>query len=454
MSPCLSSICRLLATAVRFAGPGPRGIGTRRLVLLLALPAVATGAFGSDARSAYPNSAQVLETPRASPRLEDLGRAPRGNYGSLEATLQTLRAHRPLDLSAAEWRRQHPTAKYDEWARQARALLAEGLHYDTGKLELKSVTTARWETDSFVRETIEFNTTPWFRVPGYFYVPKNVPLPAPALVVFHEWGGPMLFGADRVSGEAVHPVIISHRARYTSGRALADWYASQGYAVIVIDAFHFGRRAPRGLGGLPASYDPATLDEETLKRYESLAAAQLYLGVRELNWAGTTWAGVNYGDDSRCVDYLLSRSEVDPERIGCTGLSGGGWRTNILAALDPRIKAAVSVGWMTTGDTQQTYNLSGAVGTFCLLPGVWNRIDIPDLIAMAAPKAVMVVSGTKDTLFPPLGQREGARLIAEAYAWAGYAGRFRDYAPPKEHCYDAEIQGEALAWFDTHLKQK
>src|SRR5687767_1535675 len=130
----------------------------------------------------------------------------------------------------------------------------------------------------------------------------------------------------------------------------------------------------------------------TLKRYESLVRDGLYLGVRQLNWAGTTWAGVNFGDDSRCVDYLLSRKEVDPERIGCTGLSGGGWRTNIMAALEPRIKAAVSVGWMTTGDAQQPYNVSGAIGTFCLLPGVWNRIDIPDLIAMAAPKAVMVVS--------------------------------------------------------------
>jgi dienelactone hydrolase len=161
---------------------------------------------------------------------------------------------------------------------------------------------------------------------------------------------------------------------------------------------------------------------------------------------------VNYGDDSRCIDYLVSRKEVDPERIGCTGLSGGGWRTNIMAALEPRIKAAVSVGWMTTGDAQQPYNVSGAIGTFCLLPGVWNRIDIPDLIAMAAPKAVMVVSGTQDRLFPPLGQREAARLIADAYQWAGCPERFRNFAPEKEHCYDAEIQSEALAWFDTHLK--
>ena len=214
--------------------------------------------------------------------------------------------------------------------------------------------------------------------------------------------------------------------------------------------------APRGINGLPESYDPALLDAETLKRYDTLARdpKQLYHGVRELNWAGTTWAGVNYGDDSRCVDYLLSRKEVDPDRIGVTGLSGGGWRTNIMAALEPRIKAAVAVGWMTTGDTQQPYNLAGAVGTFCLLPGVWNRIDIPDLIAMAAPKAVMVVSGTKDLLFPPLGQKEAARQITEAYSWADLAGRFKHFTPEKEHCYDAEIQEEALKWLDLHLKTK
>ena len=394
--------------------------------------------------------------PRTMPRADELGRPSRNHYGSLEQTIQTMRAHQPLDLNAARWRRAHPQGTYEEWKRQAQSVLADGLHYDAGNVELNAVTTDRWETDSFIRETIEFNTAPWFRVPGYFYVPKNVPLPAPALVVFHEWGGPILFGADRVSGPPVHPAVTAHRESVTSGRALADWFASHGYAVIVIDAYHFGRRAPRDINGLPAQYDPAQLDAETLRRFDGLVRdpKQLYLGVRELNWAGTTWAGVNYGDDSRCVDYLLSRQEVDPGRIGCTGLSGGGWRTNIMAALEPRIKAAVAVGWMTTGDTQQVYNVSGAIGSFCLLPGVCNRMDVPDLIAMAAPKAVMVVSGTEDPLFPPLGQREAARQIADAYAWAGHSNLFRNYAPKKPHCYDAEIQAEALAWFDLHLKKR
>lgn len=388
-----------------------------------------------------------------SPLTEEvLGRKPRNHYGSLETSIQTMRAYRPLDLNAERWRKANPRGLYRDWARAARDILSRGLHYELPPVDLQARTLERTETDSFIRERIEFNTTPWFRVPGYFYIPKNVPLPAPALVVLHEWGGPMLFGADRISGEPVHPVIVQHRATYTSGRALADWFASNGYAVIVIDAYHFGRRAPRGVGGLPDSFDPASLDGATLSKYDRLARDSLYLGVRELNWAGTTWAGVNFGDDSRCVDYLLSRKEVDGSRIGCTGLSGGGWRTNMMAALEPRLKAVVSVGWMTTGDAQQAYNVAGAIGTFCLLPGVWTRIDVPDLISMAAPMACMVVSMTEDPLFPPLGQREAARQIADAFAWAEAPGKFRSHTPAKPHCYDAEIQEQALDWFNRHLK--
>jgi dienelactone hydrolase len=407
--------------------------------------------------SSDPDKAPIVQSGLPRPVVpmteERLGRKPLNLYGSLEDSMQKMRAYRPLDLNSEEWKKANPGRSYQVWAQQARECLMSGLHYELPAVDLKAEILDRLETDSFIREKIEFNTTPWFRVPGYFYTPKNVPLPAPALIVMHEWGGPMLFGVDRVCGEAVHPVIVEHRAECTSGRPLADWYASQGYAVIVIDAYHFGQRTPRGIGGLPQSFNPATLDDAKLKEYDSLTRELLYLGVRELNWAGTTWAGLNYGDDSRCVDYLLSRKEVDGTRIGCTGLSGGGWRTDMIAALEPRVKATVSVGWMTTGDTQQAYNLAWAVGTFCLLPGVWNRLDIPDMISMGAPKACMVVSGTKDILFPPLGQSEAARQIAEAYSWAGIPDNFRSLTPSKEHCYDREIQEEALVWFNKHLKK-
>jgi hypothetical protein len=63
----------------------------------------------------------------------------------------------------------------------------------------------------------------------------------------------------------------------------------------------------------------------------------------------------------------------------------------------------------------------------------------------------MVVSGQQDTLFPIEGQQEAARQIGLGYAWAGCPERFHSFTPRKPHCYDADVQREALAWFERHL---
>ena len=382
-------------------------------------------------------------------------RAALNQYGSLEPMIRGIRDHRPLDLSAEQWRRAHPRARFALWRRLARKCLNDGLHYDPGPLDLRASVDGRTDRGEFILERVSFNTTPWIRVNGYFLLPKARRGRVPALVVFHEWGGPMIFGKDRVvNGGRDHPRLAEHRANYASGNYIAEEFAKRGYAVIVIDAHHFGERAPRGLNGIPETYDPFDLSEKEFQAIDTKTREQLYLGVRQLNWAGTTWMGVNFWDDSRCVDYLQSRPEVDPDRIGCTGLSGGGWRTDILAALDPRVKAAVSGCWMTTGDYQQIYNVAGCIGTFCLLPGVWDRLDIPDLPIMAAPCAFMVISTSEDPLFPPEGQQEAARQIRLGFEWAGCSDRFAHNNPPKPHCYDADLQRDALAWFDRWLMPK
>jgi dienelactone hydrolase len=392
---------------------------------------------------------------RARPYCDDLilERASLNDYGSIEPVIRGIRDHRPLDLNAESWRQSHPNAAFTSWQTAARQCLRDGLHYDPGPLDLRPSVLGREARDGFILERVAFNTTPWIRVEGVFLIPTGVELPVPGLVVFHAWGGPMLFGQDRiVNSGRDHPVLQEHRDTVYDGRYLAEVFVRAGYAVIVIDAFHFGSRAPRGLNGIPPEVDPFDLSPVDYQALDNLVREQVYLGVRQLAWAGTTWAGVNYWDDRCCVDYLLSRPEVASDRIGCTGLSGGGWRTNILAALDSRIKASVSVGWMTTGDYQQLYNVAGAVGSFCLLPGVWDRIDIPDLTVMAAPGASLVVSAAQDRLFPPEGQREAARQIAAGYTWAGCPERTKFLHPAKPHCYDADLQEEALSWFDEHLK--
>jgi dienelactone hydrolase len=367
--------------------------------------------------------------------------------------IRAIRDHRPLDLNADQWRHAHPQGDFATWQAAARQCLLDGLHYDPGTLGMHPDVLRREARDGYILETVAFNTTPWIRVEGALLIPTGVDFPVPGLVLFHAWGGPMLFGRERVVNTGRdHPVLEEHRNNVYSGRYLAEVFARAGYAVIVIDAHHFGSRIPRGLNGIPAQVDPLGLSLRDYFALDARVREQLSLGVQQLGWAGTTWMGINYWDDSRCVDFLLSRPEVNPERIGCTGLSGGGWRTNFLAALDSRIKASVSVGWMTTGDHQQCYNLAGAVGAFCLLPGVWDRLDIPDLTVMAAPGASLVISTAQDRLFPPEGQKEAARQIAAGYAWAQVPEHTAFLHPPKPHCYDADLQDAALAWFEKHLK--
>ena len=380
-------------------------------------------------------------------------RAPLNLYGSLEAMVRRLRAHRPLDLNAERWRAANPGGSFDDWRRQARACVLAGLHYDPGPLDLCAATLDSETRDGLVVERVAFNTTPWIRVDGFFLRPADAEAPLPGLVVFHAWGGPMLFGKARIVNTGRdHPILAEHRDTYYGGRYLAEAIARAGFAVVVIDAHHFGERAPRGVDGIPDEYDPFALSVEAYHELDGRVRDQLYLGVRQLNWAGTTWMGLNFWDDCRCVDYLRSRPEVDGERLGCTGLSVGGWRTNMLAALDERIKASVSVGWMTTGDYQQIYNVGGAVGTFCLLPGVWDRLDVPDLTILSAPAASLVVSGTRDRLFPPEGQADAARQIRQGYEWAGCVEAFGDHRPDKDHCYDADVQAVALNWLQRHLE--
>ena len=141
-----------------------------------------------------------------------MSRASLNDYGSLEGMMRSLRAHRPMDLNAENWHRNHPEQLFETWRQQAKKCVLDGLHYDPGSLALNAEILSYEARDGFTLERIAFNTTPWNRVNGYFLIPSHAPKPMPALVVFHAWGGPMLFGKERVvnSGRD-HPLLLEHR---------------------------------------------------------------------------------------------------------------------------------------------------------------------------------------------------------------------------------------------------
>jgi dienelactone hydrolase len=373
---------------------------------------------------------------------------PLNDFGNLHGALKAFRATHRRQLS---WHMSRDLG-FAEWKHRARAALREALSYEVVRCDLAPQIVERREHADFIAEKVVYQTTPWFSVPAWFLRPKMGRPPFPAVYLMHEWGGNILWGKERVIRFGDEPqTLVEHQATYHGGRGLANELVRRGYAVLVADAFYFGERGPRGFGGIPQKVDPRALTTKEAAELHAQIVSTLYLAVRYLMWAGTTWAGVNFWDDARGIDYLAGRPEVDPSRIACTGLSGGAWRTNLLAALDDRIRASASVMWMSTGDALHDYNVAGAVGTFCLLPGLWQQMDVPDLSVMAAPSATLVVSGTEDPLFPREGKEASARHIREGFRWAGCPGQFRDYSPRKPHCFDVEVQEAVFSFFGEKL---
>lgn len=384
---------------------------------------------------------------------------PQGLYGDLEGFLQGYRSAAPLDLHVGNWRKKNPGARFEDWKSLAQPFLLQCLHYHPGPVDLQPEVLSVEQRDGFVAEHIAFNTAPWSRIDGWFLRPDGEG-PFPAVVCMHSWGGPMIVGKDRVVSRGKDQPNLKEFLKKASDRYLAEDLARRGYAVIAIDAYHFGTRLPWGAQivthkpttWLPPRLDPLDLGPAEFEELNEKAVDLLNISMRYLNWAGTTWAGVNFWDDSRCVDYLVSRPEVDASRIGCVGQSGGAWRVHFLSAMDDRITASVSSCWSTTGDWTHIYNFTGTVGTFCQLPGLWQRMDLPDISLMGAPAAAMIISGQDDTLFAPEGMEEAARQVQVGFDWAGVPERFRFHYPKKPHSFDLDNQNEAWAWFDRWLK--
>ena len=168
--------------------------------------------------------------------------------------------------------------------------------------------------------------------------------------------------------------------------------------------------------------------------------------------AGVTWPGVLVWDDRRTIDYLLSRPEVDPQRIGCVGLSVGGYRSALLAAVDERIRAAVAVGWLCgVADLWPVGRWPHSLGWVHYVPGMYQELDLPDAMALACPRALLVMQNRDDLHFPRAGMERAVQRIAASYAKAGVENRFRARIDDGGHEFNVAMQDEAFAWLDEQL---
>lgn len=172
--------------------------------------------------------------------------------------------------------------------------------------------------------------------------------------------------------------------------------------------------------------------------------------AKTLTIAGLTWPGIVAWDDMRTVDYLASRPEVDARRIGCLGISMGGYRAMFLSALDERIVAGCVTGFMSTVRPMMRAHVDTHSWVH-FLPELHRHLDWPDLAALTAPRALMVQQCSRDRLFPLDGMRAAVDKIAAIYDRAGqreqFTGRFYD----EPHRWTVAMQDEAFAWLDRKL---
>lgn len=278
----------------------------------------------------------------------------------------------------------------------------------------------------------------------------------PGVLALHDHSGDKYFGAPKITrtGDDQHPLMAEHQSRMYEGRAWANELARRGHVVLVPDAFTFGSRRVR-LGDVPerirrglSAGEPQTAEE--IAAYNQWAAGHEHIMAKSLFSAGTTWPGVFLAEDQRALDVLCARSDVDPERVGCGGLSGGGLRTVYLGGADPRIRCAVCVGMMTTWD-DFALNVSHTHTWMIYIPILPRELDYPDIFGLRAPLPTLVLNNSQDALFTLPEMQRADRMLAEIFAKAGAAANYRTSFYPGPHKFDRPMQDEAFAWFEQWL---
>jgi hypothetical protein len=276
------------------------------------------------------------------------------------------------------------------------------------------------------------------------------------VLALHCHGGNKFHGALKIARGRRDPgVFLREYVGYYGNVFWANELAKRGYAVLAHDTYAFGSRRvrvaevlPEIRGGCPAA-EPRTPDQ--IRAYNHWASSHEPVMAKALFCAGTTWPGVVLAEDRAALDVLAGLAGVDPRRLGCGGLSGGGLRTVYLAGLDPRIACAVCVGFMTTWKDQSLYK--GWTHTWMTYAsGLPRELDFPQILGLRAPRPSLVLNTLQDRLFTLAQMRRADRLLRAVYRRSGSPQNYRAEFSPGPHKFDLPMQARAFAWFDLWLK--
>ncbi len=301
----------------------------------------------------------------------------------------------------ADWERKRPEVL-------KRYLYIMGLDPMPKKTPLNARVTGSFERETYRVEKIVFESMPRLYVTGNLYIPKapKERLPTVLYVCGH---APGPWGAK---------VEYQHHG---------IWLAKHGYVAFLIDTVEFGE--------VPGIHH-GTHD----------------LGMWYWHSLGYTPAGPEVWNAIRALDYLLTRPEVDGERVGITGISGGGAVTWYAAAADQRFKVAASVcGSWTVG--QHAALECVRENCDCIYFPNMYLMDLPSVGALIAPRPFKMLSARRDVSFPTPGYREAYQKTRPIYDLYGASRNLVEFDYDSPHQDVPAFRKEADEWLNLWLKK-
>jgi dienelactone hydrolase len=378
--------------------------------------------------------------------------APKSDMGNYYPFLKEYSSSLKRTMSYSEAK----PADLEAWRTKGRAKFQELLAYSPTKVSPEPEILEEVSKPGYKRTKLRYRITADQTTEAYLLIPDGLTAPAPAIVALHCHSGIYYYGKEKlVEVENPTGVLKDLWAAGYGGRTVADELARQGYVVFVPDAFYFGSQR-LDVSQIPESFtrELAGLEDGSdawIRAYNGIASKHESLVAKSIFSAGMTWPGIMLQGDIASLDYLLTRPEVDAKRVGCIGLSIGGYRSALLFAMDRRIKAGVVAGWMTTFHSLLFDHLHSH--TWMLyVPRQQEFFDLPDLVTFNAPNPLMVIDCKRDSLFTMDGMQAAESKIREVYTGIGAPDAFRCNYYDLHHSLAIEAQNDAIAWFNAALK--
>lgn len=324
-----------------------------------------------------------------------------------EMTIYESACQESRQVSSASLAMPLPAAEWKATVAQRRKMWREmlGLSPLPERTPLAATVTGVLERGDYVVEKIHFQSLPGAYVIGNLYRPTKITRPLPAV----------LYLCGHSKGKVNPPYQANPR-----------WFGQHGYVALVLDPIQLGE------------------------------SQGIHHGTyREERWdwpsRGYTPAGTEVWNAMRALDYLQTRADVDGERIGVTGLSGGGVISWCLGAADERVKVVVPV--CQSGSIEHVVVDRATDGHCdCAFWINYYRWCWPDLGALIAPRALLIASGSEDVLWRPYGYRDVAHRIRHQYAALGAPQQFDLVEDLTPHGYTPKLRQAIFTWFNKHLK--